>query len=821
MKKLSLKRTFALATSAIALTTAFVGCSDYTGVFSNDQLDNLYNQKAYDEAFVKVFGKIDPNHDWGMDEEIGAIPGPLMTRADGSTPMPISNPTEPHVELNRNQWTEFTDKFNVVFPNYGTGAPTVKVPNYADKYGAFGYDYIIPGFPHLNGLYYVSKGNVEDNYYTGEEITSGMVPCGDVTPYEIQYVSNWFRTHRNPESNVTLHLSDFFIQNISWDNDQVEYSSTSKQLPQYEGWPMTGNNGSNITSKDQAIANNTAEKGGYKGKGNNNHCNYVENLTEDINYSLDHLCFKDMDGRWFHVNDFNSGNSNFSPEDKTSNPNREIKFIRSSGTEDFRCRPSWGTGDQGDDCGDASYIDSWVLVRLTWNETVKHTKSPYYSLGTTTIPREGYYLAFDFHAKKNDGNEVVNRDGYYSNWIVKITPAHFNPSGRSRRIFCEDLGGSLDFDFNDAVVDVAFDQVNGGYQPIISVQTAGGTMPIYVEQDEDKYELHTLLGAEMNTPANVVNGSIPYAPAIYRSNTIYQKTNAGQISITVHNNRNNETYTINGQSSDSNDDERTPTLPENNMDQYYNTEDAAPRAFSTPITVKWSTEWNNISNPYQDFTKWVNNKEWSASTTKAKWYENITDAPHNLYTSTFVPEKDNPTGGGSDAGVVWTDLTPDPSVASKVQKVFADSYLRLNGYTGADAVVNNLNAMTADQRATFVVVLSSETLYNQIVEGVEGPKLEGCLTPADISDSSMLYKGQKFPASNIKTFNPAVHVQENDNEFGTDRYTYTLQFSFTKAQIERATNAYHDYLLLFLKAGDKAVGSGQTDVKVEKWYVHY
>lgn len=117
MKKLSLKRTFALATSAIALTTAFVGCSDYTGVFTNDQLDNLYNQKAYDEAFVKVFGKIDPNHDWGMDEEIGAIPGPLMTRADGSTPMPISNPTEPHVELNRNQWTEFTDKSNVVFPN--------------------------------------------------------------------------------------------------------------------------------------------------------------------------------------------------------------------------------------------------------------------------------------------------------------------------------------------------------------------------------------------------------------------------------------------------------------------------------------------------------------------------------------------------------------------------------------------------------------------------------------------------------------------------------------------------------------------------------
>lgn len=819
MKKLSLKRTFALATSAIALTTAFVGCSDYTGVFTNDQLDNLYNQKTYDEAFVKTFGKIDPNHDWGMNEEIGAIPGPLMTRADGTT----TNPTEPHVELNRNQWTEFTDKSEVTFPDYGTGAPKVKVPNYTDKYGAFGYDYIIPGFPHLNGLYYVSKGNVEDNYYTGDEITSGMVPCGDVTPYEIQYVSNWFRTHRNPKSNVTLHLSDFFIQNISWDNDQVEYSETSTRLPIYSSWPMTGNNGSNITSRQQAIANNTAEKGGYTGKtGENIHTNnYVENLTEDINYSLDHLCFKDMDGRWFHVNDFNGGNSNFSPEDRTSNPNREIKFIRSSGTEDFRCRPSWGTGHQGDDCGDDSYINSWVLVRLTWNETVKHSKSPYYPLGITTIPREGYYLAFDFHAKKNNGTEVVNRDGYYSNWIVKITPAHFNPNGHSRRIFCEDIGGGLDFDFNDAVIDVAFDQVNGKYQPIISVQAAGGTMPIYVEQDDDKYELHKLLGAEVNTPANVVMGAKPYAPAIYRSSKTYTKTNAGQVSITVHNNRNGETYEINGQSADNNDDERTESMPENNMDKYYNTKDFAPRAFSAPISVKWSKEWNNISKPYQDFTKWVNNKNWSAATTKAKWYENITDAPNNLYTSTFVPEEDHPTGGGSDAGVVWTEITPDAGAASTVQKVGADSYMKINGYTGPDAILAKLNNLSDDQRATFVVVLSSATLYNQIKNGVEGPKLEGCLIPADISGSTMSYKTNTFTVSNIKTFNPSVHVVTNDGEFGDNTYTYTLQFSFTKAQIERATNAYHDYLLLFLKAGNYVVGSGNNDVKVEKWYVHY
>ena len=100
---------------------------------------------------------------------------------------------------------------------------------------------------------------------------------------------------------------------------------------------------------------------------------------------------QDMDKEWTHVYNFNSGNSNFDPENKASNPERMIMYVKSSGTENFRCKPSW--------CTNTDWIDTWVLVRLTWYETVKDSKSPYYGC---TIPREGYYLGFDFHGEKSD-----------------------------------------------------------------------------------------------------------------------------------------------------------------------------------------------------------------------------------------------------------------------------------------------------------------------------------------------------------------------------------------------------------------------------------
>lgn len=755
-----------------------------------------------------------------MNEKIGVIGAfsSMGTRAAGNA----------EVLVNRNQWTEFDNnsKHDYNMPNYGTNTPTIQVPDY--RTSALAHDIQIPGWPHLNGLYYAANGNTLDpDYKTGDQVTSGMIPAGDVTPYEIQYVSAWFRTHKNPKSNVKLHLSDFFIQNVSCDYDQVAYDALSE--PYQDGWPETGRNGANMATKEEAMAHKAWDGSSYI-KDNN--------LTEAISYDLDYLGFLDMEGNWTHVNNFNRGNSNFSPEDNSSNPNREIKYIKSSGTEDFSCRPSW--------CTNTDTIKSWVLVRLTWTETVKHTDSPYDE--GTEIPREGYYLAFDFHGQKqgSNGMQVVQRDGYYSNWIVKITPGHFNPEGNSRRIFCEDLGGSFDFDFNDAVVDVAFEQksTTSGtkYEPIISVQAAGGTMPIYVEKhNSENYELHNMLNAPVTTPVNV--GGATHVPAIYRGSLVDSNT-PGAIKICVQNTKNNTHYQVSGTDPDGNNDERSELLGEDekpknpqeitlNGTTYKDKTKIAPRAFSAPTTVKWLKELKNIESAYKDFPNWVANKNWKNPGTDSYWFDNVTDGANLLYAySVDASDGPNKTGDGSEKKPIsWVDLIPstDDDAISTVSAVKADSYMKLNAYTGPDPIVDELAKIGADDRITFVVILSSS---NQYIEN--GTPLQGILVPANISGTTMTNKGHTFTVSDFNRFNTAAYVPEN-KDFAGEK-TYTMQFSFTKSDlIAMASGAdgnttgkdiFQDYLLLYLKVGNNEVGQGteigkNNGVTVRKWYVHY
>lgn len=796
---------------------------------------------AYTNAFVNSFGEIDPNHTWGMDEHVGVIEAfsAAGTRAG-------------QVMTNRNQWTEYEGTTSVTLPTYNGITPKIQEPNY--KNNILGHDIQIPGWPHLNGLYYKANDNVLGGALKDNQISSGMLPAGDVTPYEIQYVSNWFRTHKitNPEDyREDLHLSDFFIQNVSCDNDQFYYNDTSS--PYKTGWEKTGNNGPNLVTLQDV---QTAEANGKKAVDGGA---YTTGLHESITFSLDQLGFLDMKGDWTHVNNFNSGNSNANPEDKESNPNRMIQYVKSSGTEDFRCHPSWGT-DQS-----TQWIDSWVLVHLYWNETVKDTNSPYYGDGNTVIPRDGYYLAFDFHASKNNGQTVVNQDGYYSNWIIKITPGHFNPRGNSRRIFCEDLGGSFDFDFNDAVIDVAFEQSGSKYIPIISVQAAGGTMPIYVQQNNPKYELHRILGKKDSEteykPINVGAAGGSHSVGIYRGEPV-TTDQAQAIHIFVENTQNKDkvTYEIGGSSTTDTDGNTTSIDTDGNSTLNGTTQTmktVAPSAFSAPTSVKWMNELQGITKAYTQFTAWV-----TSFTNNTNWYETI-KAGAPLYTAPNEQPADSPTSaGGTDTQVEWEALTPDAATASlnlaKLAK--ADSYLRVEGYGdtnrphGESAIFGHLDELGDNGLMTCVVVLSSSTLYNQNtysqtgnqVTVTPGIPLQGIIVPADIDNNgNMTYKGTSFTTSSLTRFVNATYAPES-TEFSGEK-TYTVEFTFRKSDIlkqpkdpgvQDSKDVYHDYLLLFLKIGkditptywpltDDATYSGSPltsaihGVTIHKWYVHY
>lgn len=107
-----------------------------------------------------------------------------------------------------------------------------------------------------------------------------------------------------------------------------------------------------------------------------------------------------------------------------------------------------------------------------------------------------YFVAFDYEAHQN---MEITADGYYNDWIVKITPGIYK---NASRIICEDLGTIGDFDFNDLVFDayVETDWSTGSakYTAIITVRAAGGTMPIYIG---DK-EIHEAFGVEATTMVN-------------------------------------------------------------------------------------------------------------------------------------------------------------------------------------------------------------------------------------------------------------------------------------------------------------------------------
>ena len=576
-------RTFTTILSAIALTgTVFSSCQDFT-TMDEDEIRRAEKESEYNRNFISVFGEIDPDHSWGFGEMPKAITfgNSLSTRADGDY-SGVGN-----VHVNRNQWAD---------PNPGVNE------RLDDKVA-------IPGWPNFNGKYYAMEGNYGARIVEpGNVNVSSDFPAGDVTDYEVWYVSKWFREHENIKSNIQLHLSDFFIQNISCDYDRRSYPDATGD----DAKPFAAPLGDPITSFDASLPTHIKT-----GEGED---------ASSLNYGMDHLVFQTLesnetiDDTWTHMNNYNNGNTNHmymidNGKVKQQYDQREIKYVTSSGTENFAYQSSLATGDEKT----GTYYDKWVLVKLEWDE-------PY---GDQTYHRVGYYLAFDYEATKGDIR--IEPDGHYSNWIVKITPGNYIPQkdniGWPRRIMCEDLGNTLDFDFNDVVFDLLFERTSGTsdddpaakFDAIITLQAAGGTMDIKVGNNSSQYEVHKLFNEDVHTPVNV--GGVSHATAIYRVKNCTSKSD-DQIYIWV-----------NGTAMP-----RIHRAGLENFNDGVQKNEVAPQKFCVPNTVRWTKELKHINNPYPHFKDWVNDEHGAyrdfnadpAKTTneyKKPWYDNTNVAP--------------------------------------------------------------------------------------------------------------------------------------------------------------------------------------------------
>lgn len=638
-------------------------CSDYTE-WSESEIRHQETINEYTKNFVERYGEIDINHSWGFSNMPSVRYGTYATRAEGGYD-PDAGTGAGVVDVNRNMWTE--------------------AENGSIKEGRLGNAISIPGWPNFDTKYYTLNSSAS-GLRIDNSASNDRQAAGDITEAEIQYVSNWFRSHKDPKSNVQLHLSDFFIQNVCADHDQIEYP-TGKNI---ENTHESGV-GSNIT--------NTPAEG------------------EGINYGMDHLVFRPIGGNkntvdesWTHVNDFNNGNSNIDPENhKDKNNYRNIKFIHSSGTEDFAYTSSFATADteeaNQEDAG-GTYYRKWVLMHLTWTEK---------GADGNTYTRDGYYLAFDYEANK-DGSTHVAGDGYYSNWIIKITPADpiAKEDGFPRRIMCEDLGNTCDFDFNDVVYDVYFHEYidnnsTNVCDAVITLQAAGGTMPIYVGNSSSVhsgvYEAHNMLGNSATTPVNV--GGASHEVAIYRVRVDYRDTHlysADDIKIYVH-------------------EEEIGPVRANLSDHYnggvliHNAGDAkycmAPQKFGVPASVRWMKESQQIESAYPKFGDWVREENGTyGETNGTPWFSN---SNMSSKASSVIVKNGNGYAGsnGGTSAPVYEDYSQygDELIIDKTANEYSTEYRiaydRFNSY-GDNFVIsvvckatNNRPAITSNEDAKF------------------------------------------------------------------------------------------------------------------------
>ena len=127
----------------------------------------------------------------------------------------------------------------------------------------------------------------------------------------------------------------------------------------------------------------------------------------------------------------------------------------------------------------------------------------------------------------------IAKDGYYNDRILKIVPAVHTTQ---QRIIAEDLGASQgsDFDYNDVVFDAfVYSTWNvatnrSEVRAAITILAAGGTLPIYIGNGDDKFEVHEAFGVSTSTMVNTKAGhKSDYAPVqkeIYIGEPSWDKT---------------------------------------------------------------------------------------------------------------------------------------------------------------------------------------------------------------------------------------------------------------------------------------------------------
>ena len=542
---------FVAAAGLVAAACSDYSPEEYDGNLTKEEYKTIVE---YTKNFEDRYGKMDPEQDWGFSEF-------AVEESEGTRSV---RETRGKSHANSNISTTYAG---------GDFWVNVKIENNTTITGFEGYkvrgeEIVVPGFPSkTDGKYYFMKNNQTVSYsdikgLDWDNTLNGGTIVGDVTNDEIVFVSRWFREHKNPESMTQAQLMDnkdsyaklnsaeylktfsyntFFVQNISGDKDRYETGGYKN------GWPGAGMD--NLQVGDMSWHQESQWWGHWEGT------NHVEKFNAGLS-----------------VNAIDEHNP-----DSYQNSYSQRQIMLYVGDDGEAVTKFYYHNSQ-----ESKYYDRYVVMHL--NFTING------------LTYDGYYLGFDYETYLNTNWQP---DGYYNNWIIKISDAlpqsTPEPSYDVRRVMCEDLGNTDDFDFNDLVFDVYFTkQTNSKYTAHLTVKAVGGTLPIYLDYNMSR-ELHAAMGGDVKQPINVgAQGGLETTN--YYETTIenMESPQADDIPIIVVREGGNQSAKIS-------------MLPKSTN------RETAPQKICVPTTVKWMKERIQIEQGYPGFGKWVQYKNYGNS----------------------------------------------------------------------------------------------------------------------------------------------------------------------------------------------------------------
>lgn len=344
-----------------------------------------------------------------------------------------------------------------------------------------------------------------------------------LTDAQKDVVRKWFQTHPNPQG-LKVNWSDFFVEQV------------------YKG-------GTNTEGSHSLEIYNTLKDGVE-----------TQNKVTGSNHMDWLACGSDATPSSEHINNFNGGNG-------------DIMYMKDYNTTCFGFHDSYGDNH----FENTYYYDSYVLI-------------PGDQIDKSVAGM--YFVGFDYKTAKFDNGEIrVNPDGYYSDWIVRVAPGLSAP-GKAKRVMVEDIIDSnlasvtsSDWDFNDAVFDVRFENVNNQNYAVITLHAAGGTKYLTIGgQGTNGKEVHKALCVEQSTMVNTVKDQGVTRPvAIFRIPVAANVNNANDIPVYV-----------------------GSQILEAKQGK-------ATQKFCVPTDVRWMQERQQVRKTYKEFKDYVENavpEEW-------------------------------------------------------------------------------------------------------------------------------------------------------------------------------------------------------------------